>query len=625
MIKQISQNDYTILKQQTINKYIRLDILDYNFNIVDEVSGDLINLSVSVNADSDLRRSCQVELVVKGNGYKVQSGGKIWLDKYIRPWIGYESIHTGEIQWYNQGVFLINAPTYNYDATTKSLSFEGLDLMSKLTGVRDGQLEGLETIIHQGENVRDVIISTISQLGGFKKYIVNNCQYQNGEIQNVPNDIEINQGGTVYDILKQLRDILPSYEIFFNTDGTFIYQTIPTGKNESILIDDDLLSQITISEDVAVDFENVKNVVEVWGQTHDVDNFATEVNINGNEIELTIPSITSLSAGDIISFDNPTEINSDLILCTVKNASVSGGSGFTASSWQPPFVEHAVWVDALVSSACTYDGQLWHSTTVANAYLARDLNVKTYKANRFWFNFDTNTSVRFDINIAPNGFTNVRIGEVDSDLNQEELHTYYDFTSSADKVFFTLPKGSHFIDVVVSRPTNSDAWAEVDITVPSAVAETSSAIMKQTLVPLTHLSVGTHVLVWNGVNWTFLGHQQAQAVAKDENPESPFYIYGSVGEIRLVLYGGEYDNIYSDDLAQQRANYELWKRTRLEDTITLTCVPIPWLDVNQLVEYTSHESGETHQYIIKSITTDYNETGTQTIVMSRYYPLYPDI
>ena len=113
MIKQISQNDYTILKQQTINKYIRLDILDYNFNIVDEVSGDLINLSVSVNADSDLRRSCQVELVVKGNGYKVQSGGKIWLDKYIRPWIGYESIHTGEVQWDKQGVFLINAPTYN--------------------------------------------------------------------------------------------------------------------------------------------------------------------------------------------------------------------------------------------------------------------------------------------------------------------------------------------------------------------------------------------------------------------------------------------------------------------------------------------------------------------------------
>ena len=338
---------------------------------------------------------------------------------------------------------------------------------------------------------------------------------------------------------------------------------------------------------------------------------------------MTIPSITSLSAGDIISFNNPTEINNDLILCTVKNASVSGGSGFTASSWQAPFVEHFISVGVGVSSACTYDGQLWHSTTVANAYLARDLNVKTYKANRFWFNFDTNTDVEFDITTVPNGFTNVRIGVVDSNLNQSSFE-YSEFTSSA-KLSRTLPKGSHFIDIVVSRPTNSYTWAEVDITVPSAVAETSSAIMKQTLVPLTHLSVGTHILVWNGVNWTFLGHQQAQAVAKDENPESPFYIYSSVGEIRLVLYSGEYDNIYSDELAQQRANYELWKRTRLEDTITLTCVPIPWLDVNQLVEYTSHESSETHQYIIKSITTDYNETGTQTIVMSRYYPLYPDI
>lgn len=623
MIKQISQNDYTILKQQTINKYIRLDILDYNFNIVDEVSGDLINLSVSVNADSDLRRSCQVELVVKGNGYKVQSGGKIWLDKYIRPWIGYESIHTGEIQWYNQGVFLINAPTYNYDSTTKNLSFEGLDLMSKLTGVRDGQLEGLETIIHQGENVRDVIISTISQLGGFKKYIVNNCQYQNGEIQNVPNDIEINQGGTVYDILKQLRDILPSYEIFFNTDGVFIYQTIPTGKNESILIDDDLLSQITISEDVAVDFENVKNVVEVWGQTHDIDNFATDVNINGNEIELTIPSITSLSAGDIISFDNPTEINSDLIMCTVKNAPTQGNIGFTASAWQEPFAPLSLSLEGVVIR-CTYEGQLIQSSTIPQSYIAKDLSVKKYKASRFWFNFESETIVNIEINIVKEGTTVVHMGFTDEDYNKPyDTHAveYEESTTETIKI----PAGSHFRDFVVYRPTNDYAWAEITINVPQASVETSSTIMKQTLVPLTHLGIGTQVLTWNGANWTFLGHQQAQAVAKDENPESPFYIYSSVGEIRLVLYGGEYDNIYSDDLAQQRANYELWKRTRLEDTITLTCVPIPWLDVNQLVEYTSHESGETHQYIIKSITTDYNETGTQTIVMSRYYPLYPDI
>lgn len=622
MIKQISQNDYTILKQQTINKYIRLDILDYNFNIVDEVSGDLINLSVSVNADSDLRRSCQVELVVKGNGYKVQSGGKIWLDKYIRPWIGYESIHTGEIQWYNQGVFLINAPTYNYDSTTKKLSFEGLDLMSKLTGVRDGQLEGLETIIHQGENVRDVIISTISQLGGFKKYIVNNCQYQNGEIQNVPNDIEINQGGTVYDILKQLRDILPSYEIFFNTDGVFIYQTIPTGKNESILIDDDLLSQITISEDVAVDFENVKNVVEVWGQTHDVDNFATSFTLDGNNITLAVPGISSLDQNTLIGFTPTSDIDGAISIKLSGVSTGEAGEGYIVSDVanpnnDPPYV---------------YNGGFKKTNTSGQYFIGKVDAAYQYNISRVFFNLKEETTVTLHAkSVYKNTFSSTfALGKVDVSLENglgDNTQMRKGVTTDEWVWNFTMPKGAHFVDVYVGwTQWDAENYFGLYFEIPSGISTDAYFLVRQDATAVTHLSKDElYLIVWNGANWTFLGHQQAQAVAKDENPESPFYIYSSVGEIRLVLYSGEYDNIYSDDLAQQRANYELWKRTRLEDTITLTCVPIPWLDVNQLVEYTSHESGETHQYIIKSITTDYNETGTQTIVMSRYYPLYPDI
>ena len=59
-------------------------------------------------------------------------------DKFIQPFVGYENIYTGEIQWYNQGIYLINAPSYSYDATNNTLSFSGLDLMSKLTGLRNG-------------------------------------------------------------------------------------------------------------------------------------------------------------------------------------------------------------------------------------------------------------------------------------------------------------------------------------------------------------------------------------------------------------------------------------------------------------------------------------------------------
>lgn len=59
--------------------------------------------------------------------------------------------------------------------------------------------------------------------------------------------------------------------------------------------------------------------------------------------------------------------------------------------------------------------------------------------------------------------------------------------------------------------------------------------------------------------------------------------------------------------------------------ITLSVVPLYWLDVNILVDYTRINTDTTNQYIIKSIDTNLAPDGTQTINMIRYYPLYPDI
>ena len=62
-----------------------------------------------------------------------------------------------------------------------------------------------------------------------------------------------------------------------------------------------------------------------------------------------------------------------------------------------------------------------------------------------------------------------------------------------------------------------------------------------------------------------MGHQQAQATSYDNNPSSPFYVgnpigSSSVGRIRIVLYGGEYDNISSDALAKHSADFDTSQR-----------------------------------------------------------------
>ena len=95
----------------------------------------------------------------------------------------------------------------------------------------------------------------------------------------------------------------------------------------------------------------------------------------------------------------------------------------------------------------------------------------------------------------------------------------------------------------------------------------------------------------------------------------------------MVCAGDEYDNIYSDALAEQRARYEIYLRARLHDNIQISSVPIYWLEVNNIIEYNlpNGNSKESDLWLVKSISTDVTTNGTQNISATRYYPLYADI
>ena len=476
----VGQDDYNILSQQIITKYIKLEILNFQYNVVDEISGNLTAMSVNIDSESDLRRSCNLTFVVTDASFDVKAGNKIWLDKLCRPWVGYENIYTGKIQWYNQGIYLINAPSWRYNATTHELSLAGLDLASKLTGLRNGELEGIPTKIPAGSSVREAMIAAI-ELAGFTKYTISECKDVDGNIIAVPNDIEIAQGGTVWNIVTQLRDILPRYETFFDVDGVFIYQPIPTGSGDPVIIDDTIWPNLLIDESINNDFEGVKNYIEVYGRTLDPSYFSTNTTYSGSTLSLTVADYpTALTDNTIVGFTTP----------STGDISATGGISLKMNS-----------------------------------------------------------------------------------LTASVLYEY---------------------------GTNN---------------------------PVTALDNETYYVAYYNQGWYLMGHQQPVGIAYDDNPDSPFYINGSIGRIRHVLYGGEYENITSDKMALERAKYELWKSTRLQDSITLTSIPNPWLDVNVLISHAirGKSQEDAAQYIIKSISTDYGIEGTQSINAITYYPLYPDI
>ena len=123
---------------------------------------------------------------------------------------------------------------------------------------------------------------------------------------------------------------------------------------------------------------------------------------------------------------------------------------------------------------------------------------------------------------------------------------------------------------------------------------------------------------WKNKNIETYGTENIKYVI---NPDSP-YCADRIGVKYQVFSGDEYDDIDTDDLARQRAEFENWKTTRLQDSVSLEVVAIPWLDVNIKVRYTSFITGETNDYIIKNVTGN-STSGTQTISMIKFYPYYP--
>ena len=86
----------------------RLFVLDYNYTILDEVSGKANNVSLDINADSDIRRTANINMTLKDDSKQNQSssfywtaGNGYWFDKYLQIYVAIQDVVTQEYVWVN--------------------------------------------------------------------------------------------------------------------------------------------------------------------------------------------------------------------------------------------------------------------------------------------------------------------------------------------------------------------------------------------------------------------------------------------------------------------------------------------------------------------------------------------
>lgn len=524
---ELTQQQINVLKQNLRRKELKIEILDENFKIIDSIEGLAIGGNLDKDADNNIRRSGTIELAIPSSpssvkfldqldGFSIEAGGKIWLDKYIRISIGIHDIYTEEISWYKYGIVLINKPVRTFSGTDFIISFNCIDLMAKLTGERQGQLTGITTKIEKGyyttnENgekvyiknqMRDVLINTITNLGGFTKYRIAEIPTQ---FQYLPYDITVSIGATVYDILNKLLEVLSTWQMYFDNDGVFVVEPIPSGENA---ITYELDNTQYISDELSIDFDNVKNQVVIYGRLNTL-TYYTE-NIKNSSYTY------SLNEGAGITSVN---INLDTF---EEKITTAGEYNFTynGSSWI--FEGNEV---SLSTYGISIVGSPNENDIIMVEYIKQNLNNVIYQTNED--GASATLVLKYSaVDLSGLTISGTTFGFLSLEASNTLPITNIEIWNGDEKI---IPSQNTSASLVkFENSTNS-----FGITYNTSQIEANSILQNEVCFVRIYdatLNNDGYVDISQNITFEFMGKQQVSYCLVNDNKESPFYINKSISE-----------------------------------------------------------------------------------------------
>lgn len=475
---------------------MKLSLLDSSYWEIGQLQGELVNLSVTVSASSDIRRVSSMTLHMGSAEQLSTDYLSAWVERMVRLYYGIYNPDTDEIRYWLLGSFLFTSTSYTIDALNHQMSLSIADMMAAATQERGSQI-GYGIKYPAGSSIANSLKATVARFSPYKKYDI--CEFED----TVPYDIEPTMGSYPIDAMKSLVGLFPWYEQFYSRDGVYTVRKIPTTMSAGVVMTANELAQVVISEKGGdVSYSTIKNCTEIWGKEIDANYTAVACSSSNGLYTLTIHSTyKTYESGALIAFT--------------------------------PNVNSVAGQKLRVSGLDAYD-------------------IVVEQGDGAWRNLKTD------------------------ELIADTLYVVKYF----DKKF--ILQGEALIHVMCMEYNKRPSDSEI---------------------------LGLKA---------FHGCENIRFVI---NPESQFAC-DRIGVVKQVMSDGDYANIYTTELAYERAKYDNWKASRLQESIQIQTLFVPWLDVNEKVEYTSLATGLTNQYLIQQIEVS-PYTGIMTITMVRFYPLYP--
>ena len=306
------------------SNYIKFIILSQDEKPIQEIQSIIYSGTLSINGNSTVRRTISLSAVIDLKEYDIEKIKDLFsLNKKIKIETGYKNIlknyqKYGEVIWFPCGTFVITSLSIQNSTSEYKISITGQDKMVTLNGMVGGVLQANTTfdttyvedsdgnIIAKKIKIIDIIREAVNHLGGedLNKIQINDLEETakelikyNGETpihfsenyssfiiseqkpdgyiytfnknDNIgyretdliyPNELILEAGQTITNLLDELCSILGNYEYFYDVYGNFIFQEIKNYMNTKY----SLTSQDTNGENYIKYFSDSKYLYSLF-------------------------------------------------------------------------------------------------------------------------------------------------------------------------------------------------------------------------------------------------------------------------------------------------------------------------------------------------------------------------
>ena len=654
-------------------EFAKITILNWQERPIEEIQGKVSSGTLNINGNSSLRRTCNLTILIDENNSNITSvKNSLSINKKIKLDIGIKNNTSQyseyDIIWFPLGTYIISSVSItNTNSQITSASLQLKDKMCLLNGECGGLLPAsvtfssydvldangayqteqptIYTIIKYvvnyfgGEQLPKILISDVDErvrkvmkwTGSNPLYITqytsttsgvqygattdkeqvdealaagtidSYTEYKSGQDVGYiytdfiyPGELIGDAGNSVCDILDKIKSALGNYEYFYDLDGNFIFQEIKnylnTSKSTADLNDmeqNDYLIDITKGKSVytfddsflissysnAPQYSMIKNDYIVWGMREDATTGATY------PIRYHLAIDTKPQTGNtykVFFYDDP----DDGIRKVKRPIQFSTRDGFPSQGAEDTFY-------LALDTNTVYKWDTEQNTYVRFATQTKDITTTDWRTELYLsgaqaegFSLDTNNYYTELNNEWPKMY----------DIENGEFYEEYEKDPSSLDYFLD------FID-------SSAAIGELSI---SNIGKRSKIVVDEDINCIFEREIPNLVMIDASQDSAIVTEQREEAQRKGQD-----YIQVTGAIYNLLATGGTQNSAF------ERVKELIYQYTSYNESITLQCLPIYYLDVNQRITVNDSKSNIYGDYMINSISIPLNISSMMTISATR--------